>query len=294
MSGIARTIFGASYSMIRGARALRRGIGMSAPDQLRVLLFHEVARSEHSAFARQLEAVAQTGDFVTPGEFSAMITGQRPVGGRRVLLTFDDGFASNQVVAEEVLAAMGISALFFVVPSFVGLESIGEAHRFIRERIDPRFGASALPATFRNMRWDDLHALLARGHAIGAHTDTHARLSTLGNPAALQREIVRSADVMTEHLGVAVDHFAFPFGDLVSLTSEALRVAASRFRFVHSGLRGDNAAGVSPLAIRRESVAPTDSVSLLLAYLDGAVDRRYAASRRQLDGWVQAIDPTHV
>jgi len=96
-----------------------------------------------------------------------------------------------------------------------------------------------------------------------------------------------------QRLGVPIEHFAYTFGNLASFSEKALMIAQRRFRFVYSGLRGDNAGGVSPFALRRDAVAMQDSFfnyavysnSLLGAILEGATDFHYAQYRTQLDSW---------
>ena len=62
------------------------------------------------------------------------------------------------------------------------------------------------------MDWDDLRQIAALPHcAIGAHTMTHPNLAELDEGAAM-REISEARDEIRERLGVAVNHFAYPYG----------------------------------------------------------------------------------
>ena len=224
-----------------------------------------------------------------------MASGERPVRGRNLLLTFDDGFASNRVAAEEVLGPMGIRALFFIVSDFAACVDRGQARAFISDRIQPiGIAPNDLPTDWHNMQWADLEALLEQGHTIGAHTRTHPVLSRIGDDATLTAEIAGSADVIESRLGVRIEHFAYPFGTSASFSPAAMAVARRRFRFVHSGARGDNR-GASPFAIRRDAAATQDphpvyrsfSPHLLGAFLEGAADLRYSRDRDQLDQWAR-------
>ena len=67
----------------------------------------------------------------------------------------------------------------------------------------------------------------------------------------------------------------------------ALDVVKKRFQYIFSGLRGPNFPGISPYALRRDSVTPEDPISLLGAFLEGAADFHYRQSCRQLDDWVR-------
>ncbi|MDI1270368.1 MAG: polysaccharide deacetylase family protein [Polaromonas sp.] len=286
-------ILAAAYYPVRVLKAVGRSVGLVPGNQLRVLLYHDIAPADQANFASQLRWLQRSWNFVSVEQFESMVSGKEPIHGRNLLLTFDDGFTSNRVVAEEVLNPMGIQALFFAVSGLVGITDRLEARRLIAERIYPGTRAEELPAHWGNMGWGDLEALLEQGHAIGCHTGTHARLSGVDSPDGLEREITSSADTLEQRLGVSIDHFSYTFGNLASFSEEALAVARRRFRFIYSGLRGDNAQGGSPFALRRDSAEFQDEFSnytvfpnkLLGAFLEGAADAHYAPSRARLDAW---------
>lgn len=286
-------ILAAAYYPLRTLKAVVRSIGLAPENQLRVLLYHDIAPGDQANFAAQLRWLQRSWNFVSVGQFESMVSGKEQIHGRNLLLTFDDGFTSNRVVAEEVLNPMGIQALFFAVSGLVDITDRLEARRLIAERIYPGTCAEELPAHWCNMGWSDLEALLEQGHAIGCHTGTHARLSGVDSRDGLELEITSSADTLEQRLGVSIDHFSYTFGNLASFSEDALAVARRRFRFIYSGLRGDNAHGVSPFALRRDSAEFQDTSSnytvfsnrLLGAFLEGAADAHYAPSRARLDAW---------
>jgi peptidoglycan/xylan/chitin deacetylase (PgdA/CDA1 family) len=296
-------VLGGLYHPLRVAGAAGRWLGKASANQLRVLLYHDISPDEQTVLAAQLQWLPRSWTFVSASRFAAMVTGREPVRGRHLLVTFDDGFASNRVAAERVLNPMEIPALFFVVPEFVSLTDRRDARAFIARHIYPGAVAERLPEHWTNMDWTDLAALAEQGHTIGGHTGTHARLSQVNGAAELEREISASADTIADRLGVAVEHFAYPFGDIGSFSAAAAAVARRRYGFVHSGLRGNNARGVSPWAIRRESAAGVNPVScgyeifsdhLLGAFLEGGADYHYASARAQLDAWAMAAAPEGV
>lgn len=282
-----------AYYPLKLAKAIGRPIGLTASNRLRVLLHHDIAPHEQARFGAELRWLARTWTFVTPEHFAAMVSGMEPIRGSNLLLTFDDGLASNLVVAEQVLNPLGIRALFFVVSDLVDIEDRQEARRFIARNIYLGTRADELPAHWHNIGWGDLHALLKQGHSIGSHTRTHKRLSLIHTKTELEHEIISGADTLEQRLGVAIDHFSYPFGDLASFSESALSVAKRRFRFIHSGLRGDNAGGVSPFTLRRDSSALQDthsnykifSNSLIGAFLEGAADFKYARDISLLSRW---------
>ena len=213
------------------------------------------------------------------------MNGDEPIRGRNLLLSFDDGFISNRTVADTVLKPLGIHALFFVITDFIDLEDVESRREFIVRQLRPGTEPAIIPDHWKNMSWDDLGALLESGHTIGAHSRSHSRLSEMKDETGLIAEIIGSGERLEHDLGIRVQHFAFPFGNLASLSSTALAVAQRHFPFIHSGLRGDNATGASPWAVRRDSISPCDSFSRLGALLEGAVDFRYAGDAAKLAAW---------
>jgi peptidoglycan/xylan/chitin deacetylase (PgdA/CDA1 family) len=277
--------FATSYPAFNLLRKLRYFTGYDRSIRLRVLLYHDIAPQEHADFERQLGWLSRHWTFISPEKFAAVISGKEKIQNKSLLLTFDDGFASNLTVAQKILNPMGIQALFFVVSDLVAIEDPEEALKFIVRHVQPGLSIEKLPAYLNNMKWSDLESLLEQGHTIGAHTRTHARLSEISSSDGLEEEIVSSADSLGNRLGVHVEHFAYTFGDLASFSSQALRVAQKRFRYVYSSLRGNNTIGTSSYAIRRDVLTPSDSNSLVGAFLEGGADFLYRSSLNNLDYW---------
>jgi peptidoglycan/xylan/chitin deacetylase (PgdA/CDA1 family) len=279
------SLLAAAYQPLRLGNNLLRRVGVRAGSRLRVLLYHDIAPHEQERFAAQLRWLAQSWTFVSPQQFEDMMRGGAPINGANLLLSFDDGFASNRKVAEEILNPMGIKALFFIVSDFVNLMDGDDFRDFIAHHICPGLPIEAVPDHLRNMTWNDLAWLLETGHTIGAHTRTHARLSELKQTDEIEFEIAESADVIERNLGVKVEHLAYPFGDLDSFSPEALGVAKQRFSFIYTGLRGDNARGALPWSLRRDVISPANAFGLIGALLEGGADIRYARDLALCESW---------
>jgi peptidoglycan/xylan/chitin deacetylase (PgdA/CDA1 family) len=274
------------YGPLKAVKTMGRLLGLTSSNSLRVLIYHDISPQEQPLFVSQLLWLKRSWRFVSPDQFAALSSGGEPVFGRNLLLTFDDGVASQRRIAEEVLKPMGIRAVFFVAPDLVSDKLGDDALPFIAGRSVTRSQAQRHSGHLPYMGWSDLEALLEQGHCVGSHTATHARLSEIQTEAELEREIVASADTLGGRLGVSIEHFAYPFGNVASFSTRALAVARRRFRFIHSGVRGDNARNVSPSRLWRDAVTPQDSRALLGAYLEGAADFYYARSRGELARWV--------
>lgn len=280
-------ILAVAYQPLKFWNKVLRKMGLIHGRRLRVLLYHDIAPVDEARFAAQLSWLSRSWHFITPNEFSAIISGELPLLEDSLLLTFDDGFASNRRITETVLNPMDIKALFFIVSEFADLSDDADWRSFVARNIHPRLPLENVATHWRNMSWNDLTYLLEAGHSIGAHTAHHARLSEL-EQGDLTAEIILSADILEQKLGCKIEHFAYTFGDLASFSPEALAVARSRFKFVYTGLRGLNAYGVEPWAIRRDAIAATDSFSLLGALLEGGADRFYAPSLTIYESWDQS------
>lgn len=281
-------LLAAVYQPLKLSNTLLRQVGGHQGGRLRVLLYHDIAPQDEARFEVQLRWLRRSWHFIDEQEFTEIMTGDKLVHEDSLLLSFDDGFASNRRIAETVLNPMGIKALFFVVSEFVALTDQANWRGFVAQNIHPELQPEIVPAHWQNMRWDDLAYLLESGHSIGAHTASHARLSQVSQ-ANLVAEINLSADILEQKLGYKVDHFAYPFGNLASFSPAALAVARRRFKMIYTGLRGDNGYGVPPWAIRRDAMAATDSLALMGALLEGGADRFYANSLNEYDSWGQCL-----
>ena len=264
-----------------GLRAWRR-IGAPPPPALRILLLHDVPEARLGALDRLLDTVKRRHGFVTPDEAEAWLAGAAPQqGDSPCLLTFDDGFASNHAAAT-VLDRHGVRALFFVCPGLVELEGEAQRQAIAATIFDGRPGGADPPHDLRLMSWQEIGALEEMGHTIGAHSMTHRRLSLLRGDS-LAREVLDCNEVLAARLGTRATWFAYPFGSLDSISTAALAVIASEYRFCRSGVRGPNTGATDRLALKADQIdleAPDAYQSLVV---EGGLDWRYAVQRRHLD-----------
>jgi len=280
--------------LINVVRAIGLKVGVILPNQLRVLIFHDIPPEQQDAFKKQLVWLKKHWTIIPPEKFEKLISGVEPVLGSNLLITFDDGLISNRIVAEEILKPMDIKALFFVVSDFVDIENKKSSHQFIADYIVPGMDIGKVPDNWDNMHWSDLQYLLKEGHTIGAHTRKHTRLSGCVNDDQLYDELIVSAENIEKKLGVNVQHFAFTFGDVDSFSQEALSVARSQYKYIYSGVRGDNVKSLLPLSICRDCAATQSEDykytlfdnNLLAAFLNGAADFKYKKARMLMDSWV--------
>lgn len=141
--------------------------------------------------------------------------------GKRVAITFDDGFHSVLDLAFPMIDRIGWPATVFVVTEF------GDGSRpLCWPGID-----HWLNTTDRHeldaLDWEELRTLHAAGWEIGSHTCSHPRLPRLAVDQA-QRELRESRLVCEQHLGTSCVSVAYPYGDCSQAIVEEARAAGYR------------------------------------------------------------------
>lgn len=116
---------------------------------------------------------------------------------RPVVISFDDGCADFYTEALPALQRYDFVATLYIVTKFVGQTS-----RWLY-----REGEGDRPM----LTWAQIAELGAVGIECGAHSHSHPQLDTLSTASA-KDEIVRSKSELEQHLGRAVETFAYPHG----------------------------------------------------------------------------------
>ena len=132
-----------------------------------------------------------------------------------VALTFDDGFANFASEALPLLREHDIPATVFVVAECVGTSNVWD-----------RASKGVIPE-LPLMDWDGIADASRHRIEIGAHSMTHADLTTVG-AGEREREIAGCGRRIAEHLGTAPRSFAYPYGRFDEATRTAARTAYAR------------------------------------------------------------------
>lgn len=135
-----------------------------------------------AAFEEQLDRLRGAGIPVLPPQ---ALEGERQ-GRAGVVLTFDDGHASNRELAFPALAARGLRALFFVTSGFIGRR--------------PGF-----------CDWAGLREMAQAGMSLGSHGRTHRFLDDLDDVQA-RAELEESRTAIERGTGASVTTLSFPGG----------------------------------------------------------------------------------
>jgi len=255
--------------------------------QFRILILHNISQRQIPSLDRLLTYLNQQSGLLTPDEAEARLTGgtrslETQIGSPPTLLSFDDGFASNLYAARTVLADHGAKALFFVCPGLIDLEIQSQRPAIAANIFDGNVTAAELPLDLRLMTWDEIQELRTLGHGIGAHGMSHQRLSGLHGDD-LSGEIIQSAQRLRHTLGVKVAWFAYAFGDLASISKQALAAIQENFTYCRSGVRGINGPQTGNYAIRADQIDLDWPEAYLRLVVEGGLSFRYQLQRWHLD-----------
>jgi peptidoglycan/xylan/chitin deacetylase (PgdA/CDA1 family) len=103
-----------------------------------------------------------------------------------VIITFDDGYKEQYLYALPLLLTHHMTATFFIYTN-----AISDYHDF--------------------MTWEEVKGLSEKGMTIGAHSQSHPKLTKLSETKQ-QNEIAKSKATLEEKLSVPVRYFAYPYG----------------------------------------------------------------------------------
>ena len=244
-----------------------------------MVTLHNILVEHEEWFEQFISVIASTYGFVNPNN---NLSKPLAAGRLKVLLTFDDGFRSNRMIAEKILDKYGVKGVFFLTEGFIGL-SPQDAASFANRRFYPNSKQNITdPLRYAAMSWDEVRWLLENNHVIGAHTATHPILSDINCEKELANEIIVSADRMGERLGIRIDNFAYPFGTINAVSQVVRRLAAGRFKLAFSNMRGSINASPSSAFLFRQNIVPgDDSMWIVKAIIEGKLDWRYWRQRQR-------------
>ena len=249
----------------KAAKATVLPAGMATrrrPGDVVILLYHRVGDGgeeieiPRSAFTRHLEWLREHARVLSLDQ--ALEQGSE--GG--VVLTFDDGYRDFHDSVLPLLLEHRLPATLYLATGLVDEKGATANGR-------PR------------LSWGHLRAAVSTGLVtVGAHTHTHSDLSQAGE-AECENEMRRSKDLIEDGLGVACDHFAYPF----AVSSPAAdRVARRLFRSAALDAWRTNRRGrFDPYRLGRTPVLRSDGGTFFRAKVAGRLDAEawlYRALRR--------------
>jgi peptidoglycan/xylan/chitin deacetylase (PgdA/CDA1 family) len=247
---------------------------------LRAVTFHETSLKDLDQVRRVVDWCRGRFEMATPAEADGLFEGRwRPGQVDRMLITFDDGLASNYQAARW-LAEAGVQAIFFIVPSLID-RTMAEYLRYHAGR-----GVQAHPplaaSDTRGLTTSQVKEMMAMGHRIGAHNFAHRDLGPLHSPADLHYEVDQALDAVGALTGQACRDFAIGFGQPENLSDEAAAHLLERCPHVYACHRGLNVPGLTSRFVLRHAFYAEHPMAFTRICLEGGADRRLADRAREM------------
>jgi peptidoglycan/xylan/chitin deacetylase (PgdA/CDA1 family) len=188
-------------------------------------------------FRDQMRALAHAGyHAITLAAAYAAWEHGGPLPAKPIVLSFDDGYASDSTHARPVLRSLHWPGVLNLALHNLGKNGISTKQ---------------------------VKALIASGWEIDSHTLTHPDLTTLDD-AALAHELAGSKAEIERRFGQRAEFFCYPAGRYDARVAAAVEAAGYRAATTeHDGL----ATGGDPFALKRIRVGPDDTPARLLARL---------------------------
>jgi len=223
--------------------------------RLPVLLYHHVGPLRPGAppgltvspqrFERQVRWLARRGYAgIRPADWAAWRRDGKPLPAKPVLFTFDDAYADLAEHALPVLRRYGFGAAVYVVTGQLGGTNA--------------WGEARSSNTLRLMTAEQIRYWAAQGVEFGAHSRTHADLTTLA-AEELAGEVVGSGNDLAELLGARVVSLAYPYGFYNQAVHNCVRGAFDLAFLAGETMEGMNYLETAPHLLRRTMVQPADS-----------------------------------
>ncbi len=224
-SGVAHSLDYSGVTRIKLAK-LRRSLGNRF---IRIINYHDTPAAHASRLARQLQWFAGHFESVNENELAAFVQSgewNKPKPG--LIISFDDGLRSNCDVAAPLLERYGFVGWFFVPTDFVNAAPADQTafardHQILGE-VSDRMA----------MSWDELRQLGER-HVIGAHTQSHCRMTSDLSEAQVEAEIAGSKRILERKLSKPIRSFCWVGGEAhayQSLAARHIRDAGYDFAFM--------------------------------------------------------------
>ena len=260
------------YESARMARA--------APEFMPVLMYHkipdEAPNTKHQIFVTKENFAKHLAYFksqqltpITFRDYQDFASGRRPLAEfpkRPIVLTFDDGYVDNYTNLLPLMQQYGYRGVLYLLGDF---EVRHNQWDLAADPTEPR--ADIMSETQKR-------AFVAAGWEIGAHTQTHPRLVALP-PAEAAAEIASSKAELERRLGIEVQTFAYPYGDLSPETKRL--VAEAGFRYAVATDSGGLHLEDDRLQIFRINMFPHETGSSLFKKTSSWYRRYYRWKRKK-------------
>jgi peptidoglycan/xylan/chitin deacetylase (PgdA/CDA1 family) len=170
-------------------------------------------------FRDQMALLAREGfTSLTLKEFYEAARCDRDLPRRSVLITFDDGFADNYLIAWPIAREFGIKLNLFLCTSLIAGET---AEAFNHDSGADRVSREQFPHLWQPLTWAQVREMSSADVGVGFHSHTHRNLGKLSSEE-ITADATKGLALFAAELGVPPECFAFPYGHYGSYSEEAI------------------------------------------------------------------------
>ena len=116
---------------------------------------------------------------------------------KKIVITFDDGFADNFLFPYEILHNLNLPFIIFLTVNFIGTEKLFSRYK---DKERDRF-----------LNWNEVIEMSKNGVEFGSHSLTHSDLTKL-EKEEIEKEIIDSKKIIEDKTGKEVKFFCYPYG----------------------------------------------------------------------------------
>ena len=229
---------------------------------VRVVILHGIRPDQYYKFEALIKKWKEKWRIIGPDDFFAFLTGQLTILEPSLLITYDDGFASSIESWFAVLKPQQIRCLFFVSTGFVDLNE-EQSYAFAIDNL--KLNECEINSyEICGVTSEKLKQFVAAGNFLGSHTISHAKLSKC-DQEQIETEVIGSKRWLEEFLARQlifpknVDDFAYPFGDVRSMSIDSFEVVRKHFKRIYTGCRGINYRNADPF-VYRDAISLDDPI----------------------------------
>jgi len=126
-------------------------------------------------------------------------------GEKKIAITFDDALSSFYDHAKPILRKYSAPATVFVISSTLEPSNRISNEELIHDRLN---------TTDELMTKEQLEELTQEPLiSIGAHTETHPKLTEIDDPEILKKEIIGAKEIIESKIGICINTFCYPYNE---------------------------------------------------------------------------------